>query len=78
MQFERCRGWRVRFRDLKNSHARFREFTFADAAKVEGLVARTATRMVIEDWHSFENGLRIGSGAVTLTVSEEQYRKLLC
>jgi hypothetical protein len=78
MQFERRRGgWRVSFRDL-NSHARFREFTFADAAKVEGLVARTATRMVIEDWHSFESGLRIGSGAVTITVSEEQYRKLLC
>ena len=78
MQFEKCKtGWQVSFYDLKNSHTDFRKFTFAEAAKVEELVARTATRMVAADWRSFENGLTNGSGTVTLAVTEEQYRRLL-
>jgi hypothetical protein len=78
MQFEKDdRGWQVSFHDLKASRVRFRTFTFAEAAKVEEMVARTATRMVVADWHAFEIGLTSGSGAVTLTVTEEQYRKLL-
>jgi hypothetical protein len=76
MRFERCQGWRVSFRDLDNSHVSFREFTFADSSKVEQLVARTATRMLLEDRQAFELGLRSGLGAVNLTLTKEQYRKL--
>ncbi len=78
MQFEKCKtGWQVSFYDLKTSHTDFRKLTFADAAKVEELVARTATRMVAADWRSFEKSLMNGSGTVTLAVTEAQYRKLL-
>jgi hypothetical protein len=77
MRFERCQGWRVSFRDRDNNRAAFREFTFADPDKIEQLVARTATRMMLEDRHSFQAGLRSGLGAVTLALTEEQYRKLL-
>jgi hypothetical protein len=78
MQFEKCKtGWQVSFYDLKHSPADFRKLTFADAAKVEELVARTATRMVAAEWRSFENCLRNGSGTVTIAITEEQYRMLL-
>ena len=76
MRFERCQGWGVSFRDLDNSHVIFREFTFADSFKVEELIARTATRMVLEDRQAFELGLRSGLGAITLTLTKEQYRTL--
>ena len=56
MRFERCQGWRVSFRDLADGRAQFREFTFADAGKVEALVDRTATKMVLEDRSAFEFG----------------------
>jgi hypothetical protein len=46
----------------------FREFTFADPAKIEDLVARTATKLMLEDRQAFENGLRDGLGAVNLTL----------
>jgi hypothetical protein len=44
---------------------------------VEHLVARTAIRMMLEDRHSLQAGLGGGLGAVNLTITEEQYRKLL-
>jgi hypothetical protein len=77
MRFEKCRGWRVSFRDPKDDRAKFREFTFADGAKIEELVSRTATRMLLEDRQALEHGLRNGLGSVALTLSEAQYRKLL-
>jgi hypothetical protein len=67
----------VSFQDLENRQAVFREFTFAEAEKIEALIARTATRFVLDDRHALENGLRNGLGAVTLQLTEEQYRKLL-
>jgi hypothetical protein len=57
--------------------ASFRKFTFADTAKVEELIARTATKLVLADWHSFEKGLQNGIGTVTLAITEQQYRLLL-
>ena len=71
MQFEKCKtGWQVSFYDLKTGRTDFRRLTFADAAKVEELVARTATRMVVADWRSFENSLTNGSGTVILAVTD--------
>jgi hypothetical protein len=32
--------------------------------------------MLLDDWQAFENGLRQGRGAVTLTLTEKQYRLL--
>ena len=77
MRFERCLGWRVTFRDLADPSRNFREITFADSAKIEALIARTPTRMVLEDRQALENGLRAGLGAVHLTLTATQYRKLL-
>ena len=77
MRFERCQGWRVSFRDLSDGRAQFREFNFADAGKIKALMDRTATKMVLEDRNAFELGLRNGLGAANLTVTDEQYRKLL-
>jgi hypothetical protein len=77
VRFERCQGWRVSFRDLSNNRASFREFTFGDPGKIEELVARTATKMMSEDRQAFEHGIRNGLGAVNLTLTDEQYRKLL-
>ena len=34
MRFERCQGSRVSFRDLTDGRAQFREFTFANAGKI--------------------------------------------
>jgi hypothetical protein len=77
MRFERCLGWRVSFRDLNDPNVRFREITFADSAKIEELIARTNARMILEDRQALELGLRNGLGAVTLTLTDEQYRKIL-
>jgi hypothetical protein len=77
MRFERCMGWRVTFRDRDNDRSRFRELTFVHSEKIEHLVARTTTLMMLEDKHSFQAGLRSGLGAINLTITEEQYRKLL-
>lgn len=70
-------GWRVTFRDLTDPSRQFREITFADPSKIEALIARTPTRMVLEDRQALENGLRAGLGAVHLTVTQDQYRMLL-
>jgi len=77
MRFEQCHGWRVSFRDLQNSRHKFRELTFASSDKLEELVERTGTRMLLEDRQAFELGIRNGLGAVNLTLTGEQYRKLL-
>jgi hypothetical protein len=77
MRFKRCQDWRVSFRDLDNNRTNFREFTFGDPGKIEELVARTATKMMSEDRQAFEHGLRNGLGAVSLTLTKEQYRRLL-
>ena len=77
MRFERCMGWRVTFRDLEDTSRQFREITFADSGKIETLIARTATRMVLEDRQALGNGLHAGLGAVHLTVTQDQYRMLL-
>jgi hypothetical protein len=77
MRFEQCLGWRVSFRDLNNPSARFREITFAGSEKIETLVARTETKMILETRQAFELGIRNGLGAINLTLTDEQYRKLL-
>jgi hypothetical protein len=77
MRFEKCFGWRVSFQDLENNGVTLREFTFADSAKIEELVARTSTPMRLEDRQALEHGLRRGLGAVNLVLADEQYRKLL-
>lgn len=77
MRFERCQGWRVSFRDLDRPRVTFRELTFADAGKIELLIERTATRFLLEDRQALECGLRAGLGAVTLQLTEEQYRRLV-
>ena len=77
MRFERCIGWRVTFRDLADPLRQFREITFADSNKIEALIARTPTRMVLEDRQAFEHGILSGLGAVTLTLTEDQILKLI-
>jgi hypothetical protein len=77
MRFEKCHGWRVSFRDPNDESRSFRDFTFADASKIEELVARTGTRMLLEDRQSLETGLRSGGGVTTLVLTQEQFRKLL-
>jgi hypothetical protein len=77
MRFERFHGWRVSFRDLQNPGYKFRELTFASSEKLDELVERTGTRMLLEDRQAFELGIRNGLGAVHLTLTGEQYRKLL-
>jgi hypothetical protein len=57
MRFERSQCWRVNFRDPDDNRAIFRELTFADSGKIEDLVARTATKMMLEDRQAFENGM---------------------
>ena len=77
MRFERSLGWRVTFRDLRDPSQRFREITFASPDKIEALIARIPTRIVLEDRHAFEHGILSGLGAVNLTLTQEQYLKLL-
>jgi hypothetical protein len=77
MRFERCLGWRVTFRDLGDLSRAFREITFADSDKIEALIARTPTQMILEVRQALEQGIRAGLGAVNLTVTQDQYRKLL-
>lgn len=77
MRFERCLGWRVTFRDLGDPSRAFREITFADSDKIEALIARTPTQMILEVRQALEQGIRAGLGAVNLTVTQDQYRKLL-
>jgi hypothetical protein len=76
MRFERCQGWRISFLDRSDSNARFRDLTFADGSKVEDLVARTPTRMVLAERQAFELALQNGCGAVELDLTEEQYVRL--
>ena len=76
MRFEKHIAWKVTFRDRADGGAGFREFTFADSAKIGEIVARSATRLLLEDLNSFEYALRYGTGVVTLTFTEAQYRKL--
>lgn len=77
MRFENCMGWRVSFSDPQNVRTTFLEFTFADPQKLEELVKRTETRMVMADRQTFEIGIRNGRGLVELTLTQSQYRKLL-
>ena len=77
MRFERCMGWRVTFRDLADPSKEFREITFADSEKINTLIARTPTRMVLEDRQAFEHAIRSGLGAVNLLLTPQQYPKLL-
>jgi hypothetical protein len=65
-------------RDPADPSRRFREITFASPDKIEALIARTPTRMILEDKQAFEHGIRGGLGAVTLMLTETQYLKLLC
>jgi hypothetical protein len=76
MRFEKCHGWRVSFLDRENQGVRFRDLTFADRSKLEDLVARTPTKMVLADKQAFELALNTGRGAVDLVLTEDQYRKL--
>ncbi len=50
--------------------------TFADSANIREIVARSATRMLLEDSSAFEYGLKNGAGVVLLTLTHEQYGKL--
>ncbi len=77
MRFERCLGWRVTFRDLADPSRAFREITFADSDKIEALIARTPTQMILEVRHALEQGIRAGFGAINFIVTQDQYRKLL-
>ena len=77
LRFERCLGWRVSFRDLEDARKQFRELTFADPAKIEELVGRTAKPMLLEDRQLLENGLRSGACAIVIFLTDHQYRKLL-
>ena len=77
MRFERCHGWRVSFYEPGSPTTRFREFTFADASKLAELLARSATRMLLEDRQAFELGLRNGTGAVKMTLTAQQFHALL-
>ncbi len=77
MRFEKCMGWRVTFRDLADPSKQFREITFADSGKIDALIARTLTRMVLEDRQAFEHGIRSGLGAVNLMLTKDQYLRLL-
>lgn len=54
-----------------------REITFADSDKIDALIARTPTRMVLEDRQAFEHGIRRGLGSVNLMLTKDQYLKLL-
>jgi hypothetical protein len=77
MRFEQCMGWRVTFRDLADPSKQFRKITFADPGKIDALIARTPTRMILEDRQAFEHGIRSGFGAVNLMLTPDQYLKLL-
>ena len=77
MRFEQCMGWRVTFRDLADPSKQFREITFAGPGKIDALIARTPTRMILEDRQAFEHGIRSGLGAVNLMLTPDQYLKLL-
>jgi hypothetical protein len=62
MRFERCLGWRVTFRDLGDPSREFRQITFADSDKIEALIARTPTQMILEVRQALEHGIRAGVG----------------
>ena len=72
----RRQGWQVGFIDRQDDQAQFREFVFADKERVEELVKRTVTKMILEDCQAFELALLSGSGIVHLTLTEEQYRRI--
>lgn len=76
MRFEECHGWRVSFLDRQDHAARFRELTFADRGKLEDLVSRTPTKMVLADKQAFQLALNTGRGAIELELTEYQYRLL--
>ena len=68
--------WLVQFLevDLKTSVGRRR--TFASADKIRELVARTPTRLLLEDKQAFEYAIQKGRGALYLDLTQEQYGKL--
>ena len=76
MRFTRRQGWHVRFFDRQDDRARFKELVFADRDKLEQLIERTATKMILEDRQAFETALLGGSGIVHLTLTAEQYRRI--
>ena len=73
MRYEKHVAWKVTFRDRADDRVGFREFTFADSAKIGEIIARTATRLLVEDRKALEYGLRNRVGIVTLTLTAEQY-----
>jgi hypothetical protein len=77
MSFEKKVGWLVTFRDTNDSRAQFRRLSFADSSKIEELIARSGTKVMLEDRQALELGLRQGRGATRLTLSSEQYRRLV-
>ncbi len=77
MRFEKCQGRRITFHELSNRNSVFREFNLSHSSKIENVVDKTVTQMALEDRQAFEYRLRNGLGAITLTVTGEQHRKLL-
>jgi hypothetical protein len=77
MRFEQCQGWRISFFDRANPTARFRELTFADKEKIEDMVAKTSTKMVLADRQAFESGLQGGRGVIQIDLNDDQYSKLI-
>ena len=77
MRFEHQDGWRVTFRDNANPQTVFRELKFAQSTKIQNLVKKTGTCLMSEDRIALEYGIRQGSGAIPLHLSDDQYRKLL-
>ncbi|MGI4831272.1 MAG: hypothetical protein ACRYFU_24285 [Janthinobacterium lividum] len=76
MSFFHRDGWSVQFLepDLRTPVCRMRNFASPD--KIRELVARTPTKMVLEDKQALDYGISHGRGGAYLDLTAEQYRKL--
>lgn len=67
--------WRVSFRPLSGADS-LREYTFADADKIELLAMRGAALKDMASKQGLDMALRNGIGGLELRLNDEQYSKL--
>jgi hypothetical protein len=77
MHYMHCKGWYCQFLEADLKTPLPRTFTFATADKVRELAERGGGFSTLETRQAFEHGVSMGRGGINLSLSTEQYAKLL-
>ena len=77
MNYQFRNGWRVSFLESDCRTSLPLTLTFATEDKLREMHERYGASRILEDRQGLEHGISIGRGGVWLSLTEEQYRRLL-